>query len=203
MKRLIIITTSISLLAFLSLIPAFAQRTFEGPPPGYGGPAKAEKQKRNEEKKQERKPVEDANATADANSVTETNEPNAAQPAYKMYEGLEEALKELNQRGQAEISEWEKGDVGNKIKLAKDVQKQVTAELDFIRELAVEEGAAKTTAAIDGLLAHREKRSEEINEKLEEARRRQRAREERRDSRGRESRRRGSEGRRTRNRPLP
>ena len=203
MKRLIIVTISISLLALLSLIPAFAQAPSDGPPPGYGGPPQAEKQKRNEEKKQERKPIKDANTTADANSVTETNEPNATQPAYKMYEGLEEALEDINQSGQTEISEWERGDVGNKINLAKDVQEQITAELNFIREIAVEEGAAKTTAAIDGLLAYREKRSEEINEKLEEARKRQRSREERRDSREREPRRRGSEGRRTRNRPLP
>ena len=201
MKRLIIITISISLLALLSLIPAFAQAPFEGPPQGYGVPPQA--QKRNEEKKQERKPVKDTNTPADANSITETNEPNATQPAYKMYEGLEKALEDINQSGQTEMREWERGDVGNKINLTKDVQEQVTAELNFIREIAVEEGAAKTTAAIDGLLAYREKRYEEINEKLEEARKRQRAREERRDTRERESRRRGSEGRRARNRPLP
>ena len=197
MKRLIIISISIALLVFLTLIPALAQ------PPGYGGPPQAEKRKRNEEKKQEHKPVKDANTTADANSITETNEPNVTQPAYKMYEGLEEALEDINQSGQTEMREWERGDVGNKINLTKDVQEQVTAELNFIREIAVEEGAAKTTAAIDGLLAYREKRYEEINEKLEEARKRQRAREERRDTRERESRRRGSEGRRARNRPLP
>ena len=200
MKKLLILVL-VLLLLLTAVAPAFAYEG--GPPPGYGGPAQAEKQKRAEEEKQERKPVKDANTTADANSITETNEPNANQPAYKMYEGLEEALEDINQSGRTEISEWERGDVGNKIKLAKDVQEQITAELNFIRELAVEEGAAKTTAAIDGLLAYREKRSEEINEKLEEARRRQRAREERKDSRSRESRRRGSEGRRTRNRPLP
>lgn len=202
MKRLIIVTISIFLLAFLSLIPVFAQGPTDGPP-GYGGPPQAERRKRSEEKKQERKPAEDANATADANAVTGANEPNAAQPAYKMYEGLEEALEDVNRSGQTEIREWGRGDVANKINLAKDVQEQAAAELNFIREIAVEEGAAKTTAAIDGLLACREKRYEEINEKLEETRRRQRAREERRDTRSRESRRRGGEGRRTRNRQLP
>ena len=201
MKRFIIISISIALLAFLSLIPALAQPPgYGGPPPGYGGPPHPENQRRTATKKQERKPLKDAN------SLTDPNDPNATIPAYKMYEGLEEALEQLNQSGEGEIREWERGDVANKINLAKTVEEQITAEFNFIRELAVEVGAANTTAAIDGLLAHRQKRSEEINQKLEEARKRQRAREERRDrdrGRGRETRRRSSEGRRTRNRPLP
>jgi len=200
-KRFIIISISIALLAFLSLIPALAQPPgYGGPPPGYGGPIEPNKQKQRAVKKQERKPIKDAN------SLTDPNDPNATIPAYKMYEGLEEALEQLNRSGEGKIREWERGEVANKINLAKTAEEQITAELNFIRELAVEEGAAKTTAAIDGLLAHRQKRSEEINQKLEEARKRQRAREERKDkdrSRGREPRRRSSEGRRTRNRPLP
>jgi len=200
-KRFIIISISIALLAFLSLIPALAQPPgYGGPPPGYGGPIEPKKQNHRTVKTQARKPINDAN------SFTAPNAPNAPIPAYKMFEGLEEALEQLNRTGVGEIREWERGDVANKINLAKTVEEQITAEFNFIRELAVEEGAAKTTAAIDGLLAHRQKRSEEINQKLEEARKRQRAREERRDrdrGRGRETRRRSSEGRRTRNRPLP
>jgi hypothetical protein len=86
--------------------------------------------------------------------------------------------------------------------LVKAVQKQVAAEFDFLRELAVEEGAEKTVAAIDGLIADREKRFEEINKKIEAAMKRLREREGRRGrDRDRGQRRRGREDRSRRTPP--
>ena len=64
--------------------------------------------------------------------------------------------------------------VENRLNLAKAVQRQVVSELDFIRELAVEEGAVKTTEAIDRLLTSREKRFEKVINTMEEEKKRAR-----------------------------
>jgi hypothetical protein len=164
-------------------VPAFAQ------PPGYGPPSWLRTQKQPPEKKAERKPIKDANS-ADANSVTDPNE-----PAYMMFEGLEEALRRVNQESRREMREWTRGASEDKTNLVKAVQKQVMAEFNFLRELAVEEGAEKTAAAIDGLIADREQRFEEITQKMEAAMKRLRGREGR---RGRDRRDRGDQRRRGR-----
>lgn len=186
--KLLAISMSILLILMVSfiLMPAFAQ------PPGYGPPPWMKTQKQPPEKKAERKPIKDANS-ADANSVTDPNK-----PAYMMFEGLEEALKRVDQESRREIREWTRSTTEDKINLAKVVQKQVMAEFNFLRELAVEEGAEKTAAAIDGLIADREKRFEEITQKMEATMKRLREREGRRnrDRRDRgDQRRRGREDR--------
>jgi len=161
------------------LVPAFAQ------PPGYGPPPWLRTQKQPPEKKVKRKPIKDANS-ADANSVTDPNK-----PAYMMFEGLEEALRRVDQESRREMREWTRNTAEDKTSLVKAVQKQVMAEFNFLRELAVEEGAEKTAAAIDGLIADREKRFEEITQKMEAAMKRLREREGR---RGRDRRDRGDRG---------
>jgi len=166
--KLLAISMSILLIVFFVLMPAFAQ------PPGYEPPPWLRTQKQPPEKKAERKPIKDANS-ADANSVTDPNK-----PAYMMFEGLEEALKRVNQESRKEIREWTRSTAEDKTSLVKTVQEQVMAELNFLRELAVEEGAEKTVAAIDGLIADREKRLEEITQKMEAAMKRLREREGRR-----------------------
>lgn len=166
--KLLAISMSILLMVFFVLMPAFAQ------PPGGQLPPLLRTQKQPPEKKAERKPIKDANS-ADANSVTDPNK-----PAYMMFEGLEEALKRVNKESRKEIREWTRSTAEDKTSLVKAVQEQVMAEFNFLRELAVEEGAEKTVAAIDGLIADREKRFEEITQKMEEARKRLRKREERR-----------------------
>jgi hypothetical protein len=47
------------------------------------------------------------------------------------------------------------------------MKKQITAEFKFLRELAIKEGAVKTTAAIDGILLDRQERFKDVIEKLE------------------------------------
>ena len=192
--KLLIISISISLLAFFSLIPAFSQPPGYGSlPPGYGGPIEPKKQKQRAVKKQERKPIKDANSIADANSVTDPNK-----PVYMMFEGLEEALKRVDQESRKEIREWTRSTTEDKTNLVKAVQKQVMAEFNFLRELAVEEGAEKTAAAIDGLIADREKRFEEITQKMEAAMKRLRGEREGRRGRDRRDRDRGDQRRRSR-----
>ena len=200
--KLLAISMSILLILMVSfiLVPAFAQ------PPGYEPPPWLRTQKQPPEKKAERKPIKDANS-ADANSVTDPNK-----PAYMMFEGLEEALKRVNQESRKEIREWtrglvEKGAAEKRMNLLKAVQEQVVEEFNFLRQLAVEEEAVKTAAAIDGLIAARQKRFEEMTKEMEEARKRLRKREERRGkdrdrTREREPRRRDREDRSRRTGPF-
>lgn len=208
--KLLVISMSFLLIVSFILMPAFAQPPGYGLPPGYGAPAQQREQEKRRAKKAERKPIKDANSVAfdanDANSVIDPNDPNATIAAYKKFEGLEEALGRLNSEGEKEIQEWTRGAVEIKMNLVKLVQEQVIAEFNFLRELAVEEGAAKTTAAIDGLLADRQKRFEETTQKIEEARRRLRRREDRRGrdrGRDRDQRRRGRDDRSRRSDGAP
>ncbi len=92
--KLLAISMSILLMVSFVLVPAFAQ------PPGYGPPPWLKTQKQAPEKKVKRKPIKDANS-ADANSVTDPNK-----PAYMMFEGLEEALKRVDQESRREIRGW-------------------------------------------------------------------------------------------------
>lgn len=179
--KLLAISMLILLMVSFILVPAFAQ------PPGGQLPPLLRTQKQPPEKKAERKPIKDANS-ADANSVTDPNK-----PAYMMFEGLEEALKRVNQESRKETREWMRGTDEDKTSLVKAVQKQVMAEFNFLRELAVEEGAEKTAAAIDGLIADREKRFEEITQKMEAAMKQRNRRG--RDRRDRETKRRSREDR--------
>jgi len=184
--KLLAISMSILLIVFFVLMPAFAQ------PPGGQLPPWLRTQKQAPAKKAERKPIKDANS-ADANSVTDPNK-----PAYMMFEGLEEALKRINQESRKEIREWTRSTTEDRTNLVKAMQNQVMAEFNFLRELAVEEGAEKTAAAIDGLIADREKRFEEITKKMEAAMKRLSREREGRRGRDRRDRDRGDQRRRSR-----
>ena len=71
--------------------------------------------------------------------------------------------------GRTESREWTrpKKDSTN-LDLAVAVNDQVIEEFKFIRELAAEEGAAMTVAAIDGLMLERRERFEDVSKKLEQ-----------------------------------
>ncbi len=188
--KLLAISMLILLMVSFILVPAFAQ------PPGGQLPPWLKTQKQAPEKEAKRKPIKDANS-ADANSVTDPNK-----PAYMMFEGLEEAMKRVNKESRKETREWTRSTAEDKTSLVKAVQKQVMAEFNFLRELAVEEGAEKTAAAIDGLIADREKRFEEITQKMEAAMKSNRRSRDRRD-RDRGDQRRRSREDRSRRTPTP
>jgi len=142
----------------------------------------------------------DANSIADANAVAEPNavaDANAAEAKWS--KELDTALGRISRGGEKEMHAWLRGEFEDKSRLARTVQEQITAELNFIRELAVEEGAVKTTEGIDRLLTSRNERFEELSKRIDEERKRERlrGREERRD-RDREQRRRDREDRRER-----
>ena len=67
------------------------------------------------------------------------------------------------------INEWLQTTVDNKNNLLNSVHTEITAEYMSIREVAVGEGAKKTTAVIDGILLSRQERYEDLTFKMEEA----------------------------------
>ena len=167
------ISISILLTAFFSVIPVFAQ-----PPSDL--PWTIIEPEQVPVKKPERKPIKDANSIADANAATDAN---VVRARIEQFEGLQEALNKVTRTGKNEMREWTQGTAEDKLDLVQAVQEQVTAEFNFLRELAVEEGAVKTTAAIDGLLADRQERFGKIIKKMERDRERFRRRSEREDRR--------------------
>jgi len=64
------------------------------------------------------------------------------------------------------VSEWMQAGPDNRTNLVKAVQDQVQAELTPIRQVAVEEEAEKTTAAIDGVLLSRQVRLDQLLTKM-------------------------------------
>ncbi|MFC1676731.1 hypothetical protein ACFL3G_06665 [Planctomycetota bacterium] len=118
--------------------------------------------------------------TTDANN---TIDPNKTQIDEE--DEMEKALLHIDQESKKEVREWLNRKVENRIALAKAVQKQVDAELKFLREIAVGEGSEKTVQAVDQLLAARNKRFEKIIKKLQVERKsdRMKTREERKDRR--------------------
>ena len=108
--------------------------------------------------------VGDVNVTvADANAAVE---PNAEDPQAKMLEDIEKAFGNLKRGSQKEERGWVQLKAEKKMQLAKAVQEQLLAELDVLREIAVEEEAVKTTAAIDMLIADRQGRFEKVLERM-------------------------------------
>jgi len=127
----------------------------------------------------------EAKTILDANEVvvTDPNDPNATKDRIKAFEGLEEALANVEQQSEKEITEWINGLVGITPDIVMTVYVQVGAEFDFVKKQAVEESAEKTTAAIDGILLARKERFDKIVEKMQEDMLRRRQRESRRTGR--------------------
>ena len=85
-------------------------------------------------------------------------------------------LRRLELRARQEERQWGDG-ATPKTELLEAANGVATAELKFIRDVAVEEGAEKTVAAIDAVLARRQQRvasmAEKVSEQLREERMRQ------------------------------
>ncbi len=115
---------------------------------------------------------------ADANTVPAgpefLSDPNAIREKIKGFEGLEKALDDVTKTGRDEMREWMRGPVEERKMLAEAAHKQVLTELGLIRQLAVEEGASKTAAAIEAVLLERQQRFGEVLRRAEMARRRMR-----------------------------
>jgi len=101
-------------------------------------------------------------------------DPNEIRARIKAFEGLEKALTQVDRRSRYEVREWLQTRVDNRIKLATAVEMQVKIEISFIRKVAIEEKAKKTTKAIDDLLLSRQERLKTLVKTMEEETRRMR-----------------------------
>jgi hypothetical protein len=102
---------------------------------------------------------------------TEPNQvadPNKVRAKVKSFAGLEKTLADLDRQSQIEIREWLQVTTDNRINQVRAVERQVKAELDAIRKIAVEEKAAKTVAAIDGLELNRLERMRKLLRRMQE-----------------------------------
>jgi len=127
----------------------------------------------------------DAKTILDANEVVvaDPNDPKAIKDRIKAFEGLEEALANVEQQSEKEITEWINGLEGITPDIVMAVYEQVGAEFDFVKKQAIDESAEKTTAVIDGILLARKERFDKIVEKMQEDMLRRQQRESRRTGR--------------------
>ena len=134
-------------------------------PPGYGPSDQQPQQKRGRQRRREKVKPADPNAVIDPNMPTD---PNVILEKIQEFEGLDRDIKQVTDGARTESREWTRPNQETNLELANVVNDQVTEEFKFIRELAAEEGAAMTVAAIDGLILERQKRFEQVSKKMEQ-----------------------------------
>ena len=181
--KILVGLVSIVLMVFLAAEPAIGQqRGSRVPqvPPGGVPPWLLPKNQQGQEK-EVRKADRDKKKAADANSIDSNSvgEPNKVKLPEDVIEELDSRLSVLDREGDEEARLWMRGKEEDKPELLSTMQDQVTAELKFLQEVAVEEGAAKTAGAIELLLARRQARYEKVVIKLEKDQERLKQKEER------------------------
>jgi len=93
-------------------------------------------------------------------------DPNEIRAKVKTFAGLEKALLEVAGKSQSEMRQWQQKRYDNRTLLIRTVQKQFEDEIGFIRKVAVEEKAKKTTEAIDSMLSARQERLKKVSKEL-------------------------------------
>jgi len=93
-------------------------------------------------------------------------DPNEIKTRVKTFDGLEKAVKEVSDKSQNELRQWQQSRNDNKTILLRTVDKQFEDEIDFICKVAVEESAKKTAEAIDILRTNRRRQSLKVNREL-------------------------------------
>jgi len=83
-------------------------------------------------------------------------DPNEIKARIKTFEGLEKAIEEIDGKSRSEKSAWLQSRIDNRTSLLRMVERQVEQELTFVRNIAVEEKAEKTTKIIDYVLSSRD-----------------------------------------------
>jgi len=123
---------------------------------------------------------------------------NEIKARVKTYEGLAESLEEVDSKGRLEKSAWAQRRIDNRTSLIRVVEEQVKLEMTFVRKIAAEEKAEKTTKTIDNVLLSRDDISGKVRKELSAQRREARRSQQQEVSRGRGMAR-GSRGTRGRN----
>jgi len=98
-------------------------------------------------------------------------DPNAIREELAKFAALDAPLKAVDANSEAEQRAWITRRTDNRTLLIRAVQKQFEQEMVFLKGVATEEKAAKTTKAIDDLVTARKKRYEKIAEELRQQRR--------------------------------
>lgn len=95
-------------------------------------------------------------------------DPNVIAKQLKEMAALEAPLKVIDANSQSEQRAWIARRSDNRTLLLRAVQKQFEDEMAFVKKVAVEEKATKTTQATDDLVTARKKRYEQISQDLRE-----------------------------------
>ncbi len=130
------------------------------------------------------KAAKEANTVASKNKVTDVNqagEPNEA-------DAVEKEFNEASSAADKEYQEVMRQSTENRVKMMTAVQKQTMAELEFIRDLAIQEGATKTAKAVELAMEKRKVRYDEMVQNVKERQEREAARAERESKREKEHR---------------
>ncbi len=122
----------------------------------------------------ERITAQEQTVTRSNTQVNVTADPNEIKERISKFEGIQDALTKLENTSKEEEKAWLQRRFDNRTGLVKDVQNQFEAELTFIRKLAVEEEAQKTTKAVDELLTTRKQRFKKVRQNLREEKREER-----------------------------
>jgi len=93
-------------------------------------------------------------------------DPNEIKARIKTFEGLEKAIEEIDGKSRSEKSAWLQSRIDNRTSLFRIVERQVEQELTFVRNIAVEEKAEKTTKIIDDVLSSRDDVSGKVRKEL-------------------------------------
>ena len=101
-------------------------------------------------------------------------DPNEIKARVKTFDGLEKAVKEVSDKSQNELRQWQQARYDNRTTLLRYVDKQFEDEIDLIHKVAVEESAKKIAEAVDTLRTERRRRSLKITRELNEQKREQR-----------------------------
>jgi hypothetical protein len=121
------------------------------------------------------KTAKDANVGADANKMADVNQ--AGEPNET--DALEKEFREASKTADMEYQEVMRQSTENRVKMMTAVQKQTMAELEFIRNLALQEGATKTAKAVDLVMEKRKARYDEMIQNVKERQEREAQRAER------------------------
>ncbi len=98
-------------------------------------------------------------------------DPNAIRKQLAEMAPLQAPLKAVDANSESEQRAWITRRSDNRTTLLRAVQKQFENEMAFVKRVAVEEKAAKTTKAVEDLVAARKKRYERISNDLRDQRR--------------------------------
>ncbi len=119
-------------------------------------------------------PVE-PDAPADSNETVDPND-----PAFK---DLNKFLNKFERESSKDVRDWTKGDIQKNRKRLQSAQKETEKVSEILMDIAQQENAVKTIAAIDRLNKAKDQRFKEIFDALKEAEEKERARKKKADPR--------------------